>query len=214
MKPQQHPSLPLLPPQKEALSPAERWPREMYIISCRNTSRKPSLALIVANVLRSKQFSNVNLIHSYTMQYVLTLSEQASPRALFVLLWCIHSAFEMLYEIIHRAKLNWSHPTYNPSILLAAIWPYYFGEAKAHALLWKRGLLTTSHSLNCRGPLENDPTSCGAPDTHNRPCRVELVLSKNLMDDPEQITLWSDSKLMAKANNRAVRRWPQVLGEQ
>lgn len=57
-----------------------------------NTSRKPSRGVIVANVLQSKQFSYVNLIHSNTMQYVLTLLEHASPRVPFVLLWCIHSA--------------------------------------------------------------------------------------------------------------------------
>lgn len=87
MKPQQQPSLSLLPPQREALTPAERWPREMCIILCLNVDQKPSLASIVTNVLRSKQFSYVNLIHSNTMQYVLTLSEHASLRvSLFILL--------------------------------------------------------------------------------------------------------------------------------
>lgn len=66
-------------------------------------------------------------------------------------LFSFDAAFwKTVYEIIHRAKSSWSHPTYNPSILLAAIWPHYFRNAEAHALLWKEGLLTTSHSLNWR----------------------------------------------------------------
>lgn len=87
--PTHSPSLPALPP---AERPTARWPRELCIISRLNTSRKPSRGVIVANVLQSKQFSYVNLIHSNTMQYVLTLLEHASPRVPFVLLWCIHSA--------------------------------------------------------------------------------------------------------------------------
>lgn len=80
------------PPLPPAERPTARWPRELCIISRLNTSRKPSRGVIVANVLQSKQFSYVNLIHSNTMQYVLTLLEHASPRVPFVLLWCIHSA--------------------------------------------------------------------------------------------------------------------------
>lgn len=57
-----------------------------------NASRKPSRASFATSVLRSKQLSCVDLMQSNTMQYVLTLSEHASSRALFVLLWCIHSA--------------------------------------------------------------------------------------------------------------------------
>lgn len=42
--------------------------------SCSNMTCEPSLALIVTNVLWTKPFSYVNLIHCSTMQYVLTLS--------------------------------------------------------------------------------------------------------------------------------------------
>lgn len=57
-----------------------------------NANRRPIRALICANVLQSKQFSYVDLMHSNTMQYVLTLSAHASLRVPFVLLWCIHWA--------------------------------------------------------------------------------------------------------------------------
>lgn len=97
-------------------------------------SEAKSLALIVTNVLRFKQFSYVNLMHSNTMQYVLTLSEHASLRVPFVLLWCIHSALWNAVCMKLYTEPNWSHPTYNPSILLAAIWPYYFGETGENAL--------------------------------------------------------------------------------
>lgn len=66
MKPQKHPSLSLLPLQREMLTPAERWQRDMCTTLCLNPHQKPSLA--ITNVLRSKQFSYVNLIDSNTMQ--------------------------------------------------------------------------------------------------------------------------------------------------
>lgn len=99
------------------------------------------------------------------------------------------------YEIIHRAKSSLSHPTNDPSILLAAIWPYCFRNAEAHALLWKRGLLTTSRSLN--GGLTR--LAAWGTDTRYRPCRLGLALERNVIDEPEPKILWSDWTLNGKS---------------
>lgn len=71
------------------------------------------------------------------MQYVLTLSKHASVKAFPFVSLLMHSLSPLnqsAYKIIHGAKSSPSHPTYNPSILLAAIWSYCFEEAEARAL--------------------------------------------------------------------------------
>lgn len=131
MRPQQHPSLPLPPLQREALSLAES-PQHCGQEKCSSSRvRMPSLALIVANVLGSKLFFIcwfntlqhnaicINLVGACFIE-----SSLCSP-----LMHSFSALKHCAYEIIHRAKSSWSHPTYNPSILLAAIWLYYFGEA-------------------------------------------------------------------------------------
>ncbi len=107
-----------------------------------NASERPSQALIVTNVLRSKQFEYADLTHSNTMQYVLTLSEHASFKVLFVLLWCIHSN-QRLHVWNYTSQAEVTPPLINPSC-----WQPAGRRGCGARRAMKAILLTTSLCLN------------------------------------------------------------------
>lgn len=180
----------LLPPLlREARSPAQSpqrggWKRRRTTVSAPVEDQVGPWLSLMFHCVNSFQL----------LIYVLTLSERASLKVLFVLLWCIHRALwkRCTYEIIDRAKLRWSHATsHNPSILLAASWLYYFGEDGARAFSREA---RTSDDWPLFEP-EGDLTGCGPPDTHNTHSALRWYQRKNLMDDPEHIILRPDLNL-------------------
>ena len=152
-----------------------------------NANRRPSRALICANVLQSKQFSYVDLMHSNTMQYVLTLSAHASLRVPFVLLWCIHWA---LWKTA-RMKL-YTEPS------LAEVTPPII-----HPSCWQPAGRIISKGLRCTLRYESEdywrqtivwsgewPDWLRAPLAPITGRHLKSESNKNLMDDPEHLISW------------------------
>jgi len=157
-------------------------------------------------------FSHVDLMHSNTMQYVLTFSEHASLRVLFVLLWCIHSS--LWYSAHGILYTEQSQAEVTPHIVHPSCWQpsgrIILGRLRRTPRHEKRRLLTTSHSLSCRvtRPAEGPLTPVTGRVTLNwYQTKTWWMIQNRWYYDKTETK-------MKEGDKRPVGCWSRALGQQ